>query len=285
MAVAVVAARTSRLLCVALLAFALVASGCSATASSETQRPAEQVEYVAATPTGEAAPEVPAEIEAALTRVRVTRVVDGDTVEVEYPSGQTEKVRLIGIDTPESTKSNEPYGDYASAFAKASLDEKYVWLEEDVESYDRYGRLLAYVWTAMPTERSDAEIRAKMFNARLVIEGYAGQYTYPPNVAYAEHFGRYAAEARKANRGLWGVDGGPEAVDHSGSGSSGASTSSSTEKSDTAEQGYVANANSKKFHEADCSSVDDMNPDNKRFYASRQACIDAGYIPCKRCDP
>ncbi len=295
------AANITRLLCAALLAFALVASGCTATASSDTQAPAP----VAAEPTASAAATSPAPAEAPaeaapaetpstfpgrLIAARVTRVVDGDTVVVRFASGLTEKVRLIGIDTPESTTEHEPYGEQASAFAKRELDDRDVWLEKDVEERDRYGRLLAYVWTAKPTARTESEVRKKMFNARLVIEGYAGQYTFPPNVMYAEYFGSYASQARKADKGLWSVPGGASAVEHGSSssgssGSSGGSTSSASKPSAPSESGYVANSNTGKFHEAGCSSVDDMNPANKVFYGSRDAAAGAGYVPCKRCNP
>ena len=301
MAVAVAAvkrAAVTRIVCAALLAFALVASGCTATASSDTQAPAPAaVEPTASSaPTAsapaeeqpEAAPaEAPSTFPGRLIAARVTRVVDGDTVVVRFPSGITEKVRLIGIDTPESTTEHEPYGEQASAFTKAELDDRDVWLEKDVEERDRYGRLLAYVWTAQPTARTDGQVRNKMFNARLVIEGYAGQYTYPPNVMYADYFGRYASQARNADKGLWAVPGGASAVQHGGSsGSSGGSSSTSAPKpSAPSEAGYVANSNTGKFHEAGCSSVDDMNPNNKVFYGSREAAVGAGYVPCKRCNP
>jgi micrococcal nuclease len=78
-----------------------------------------------------------------------------------------------------------------------------VWLEYDAERRDRYGRLLAYVWTEVPDRRDDAEIRRKMFNARLALDGIAQQMTIPPDVRYAEYFREYVAEARSAEKGLW----------------------------------------------------------------------------------
>lgn len=136
-------------------------------------------------------------------RGEVTRVVDGDTIHVRFDGGATEKVRLIGIDTPEDTTRQEPYGPEATAYARQVLDGAVVYLETDAELRDRYGRLLAYVWVEMPAKRDDAEIRSRMFNAMIVLDGYAQQATYPPNVRYEESFRVYAAEARKAARGLW----------------------------------------------------------------------------------
>lgn len=139
-----------------------------------------------------------------LTPASITRITDGDTVRVRVPDGSEIKVRLIGIDTPEVYGTPEPFGAQASEFTKAQLPTgSRVWLEFDAERFDRYGRTLAYVWTAVPEDRSDQQVRAKMFNARLALEGYASQMTIPPNVAYAENFSAYVREAREAQRGLW----------------------------------------------------------------------------------
>lgn len=139
-----------------------------------------------------------------LTPAAVTRITDGDTIRVRVPDGSEIKVRLIGVDTPEVYRTPEPFGAEASAFTKAHLPVgSRVWLEFDTERFDRYGRTLAYVWTASPDDRSDAQVREKMFNAQLALDGYASQMTIPPNVAYAENFSAYVREAREAQRGLW----------------------------------------------------------------------------------
>ncbi|PTQ50947.1 MAG: hypothetical protein HSCHL_2036 [Hydrogenibacillus schlegelii] len=135
-------------------------------------------------------------------------MVDGDTIHVAL-NGRDETVRLIGVDTPETVhpeKPVEPYGPEASAFTKSRLNGKTVYLEFDVQERDKYGRLLAYVWLDRPDEITDAEIRKKMFNAFLLLEGYAQLLTVPPNVKYADHFVRYQREAREASKGLWGLE-------------------------------------------------------------------------------
>jgi micrococcal nuclease len=143
---------------------------------------------------------------AAFTEVTVTRVVDGDTIHVQMPDGTTEKVRFIGVNTPESTTRHEPYGEEASAYAKRRLPKGLtVWLEVDVALRDKYGRMLAYVWLERPSSLSPQEIRAKMFNAELLIEGYAQLMTIPPDVRYVDVFTPLQAEARSAARGLWGL--------------------------------------------------------------------------------
>lgn len=143
----------------------------------------------------------------AMYYVRVTRVVDGDTLEVAFDGGTKEKVRLIGVDTPETVHPKKPvqhYGKEASAFTKKSLTNAKVWLQMDVGPRDRYQRVLAYVWTEKPVNvDSEAEIRAKMFNARLLLEGYGQTMTIQPNSRYAELFVRLQREAREEQKGLW----------------------------------------------------------------------------------
>jgi micrococcal nuclease len=127
--------------------------------------------------------------------VKVQRVVDGDTF-VAVVKGRRERIRVIGVDTPESVDPNrpdEPYGKEASDFAKHYLDGETVRLAGDAEPRDRYGRMLAYVWLRDGT----------FWNALLVAEGYAQQLTIPPNVTYASLFRRLVAEARSNDRGLW----------------------------------------------------------------------------------
>lgn len=140
-------------------------------------------------------------------RARVVRVVDGDTVEVvvvgstDGPGagrtrpGGTYRVRLLGIDTPESVRPDFPvecFGREASAATSALLSDRAVRLVKDVEDTDGYGRLLRYVY-----------VGDEMANARLVVNGYAAAFTYPPNVRHADLFVRLQAEARDGSRGLW----------------------------------------------------------------------------------
>jgi len=131
----------------------------------------------------------------------VERVVDGDTIIVRV-SGRRERVRFIGIDTPESVKPNTPvqcFAIEASNRTKALLPARTpVRLVGDVEQRDRYKRLLAYVYRA----RDDLFV-----NLVLARDGYAVPYTFPPNVAHTAEFVTAAAEAREAGRGLWSACG------------------------------------------------------------------------------
>jgi micrococcal nuclease len=141
-----------------------------------------------------------------LNQVRVTRIVDGDTIYVRFGSGSEEKVRLIGVDAPEinhPTKGEEPYGAESAEYAYNMLDNIVAWLEFDEGERDQYGRMLAYLWLEKPETASEAEIRSKMFNARLLLDGYARQVIFQPNVKYVEYFSAFVNEARREKRGLW----------------------------------------------------------------------------------
>jgi micrococcal nuclease len=135
-----------------------------------------------------------------LVAATISRVVDGDTVELSDGN----KVRMIGINTPESTTSHEEYGKEASNYTTSKLQGKQVWLQKDVSETDRYGRLLRIVWLAIPTNGLDEnEIRTKMFNADLVLNGYAEPSTNPPDVTYTDFFVKFGREARETDKGLW----------------------------------------------------------------------------------
>lgn len=127
----------------------------------------------------------------------VVRVVDGDTIIVKS-MGQKERVRLIGIDTPETVDPSRPvmcFGKEASAHLKQLLKVgEAVQLKRDVEARDRYDRLLAYVYRA-----SDG----LFVNLELVEGGYANKYRFPPNTAHEELFSRAASTARNRGVGAW----------------------------------------------------------------------------------
>ena len=126
--------------------------------------------------------------------VVVRKVVDGDTLDV---SGG-ERVRLIGIDTPETKAPDRPvgcFGKEASRFVTTMLPPgTEVRLVGDAEQRDRYGRLLAYVY-----RRADG----LFVNAELLRRGYAQLLTIPPNIAHTDEFAAIASEAREGSQGLW----------------------------------------------------------------------------------
>jgi micrococcal nuclease len=127
---------------------------------------------------------------------RVVRVTDGDTIRVAL-RGRVERVRYIGIDTPESVKPDAPVQCYAHRAAAENarlVAGRRVRLVLDVEAHDRFGRLLAYVYR---------EEDGLFVNQALVRGGFARTLTVPPNVRYARRFAALARQARRAGRGLW----------------------------------------------------------------------------------
>lgn len=136
-------------------------------------------------------------------RATVVRVVDGDTIVVAIGEVD-ERVRLIGIDTPESVDPRSPvdcFGPEASGAARALLPEgTEVQLVRDVEARDRYDRLLAYVY------RVDD---GTFVNLSLAEQGFAEVATFPPNVAHTDELVAAVAQARHQGLGLWGACGPP----------------------------------------------------------------------------
>jgi micrococcal nuclease len=161
----------------------------------------------AAAPRGCAMPRKPA----GLPTAAVVRVVDGDTLVVQMADGRRQRLRLIGVDSPEThagpkldrdvARSGKDQaairalGARASRFTRERLAGRAVSVELDVQPADRYGRLLAYVW-----------VGDELYNAAIVREGYAGLMTVPPNVKYRDLFAACYAAARGTRSGLWGLE-------------------------------------------------------------------------------
>jgi micrococcal nuclease len=137
-----------------------------------------------------------------VTTATVVEVVDGDTVDVRI-GGREERVRLIGIDTPETYVADGPpecYGPEASAFTATLLPAgTAIRLERDVVGRDDYGRLLAYVY-----RRDDGTL----VNETIARQGYARALTIAPNDAFAARFVAATIAAEADGLGLWGACGG-----------------------------------------------------------------------------
>ncbi|MFY9402351.1 MAG: thermonuclease family protein [Candidatus Omnitrophota bacterium] len=139
------------------------------------------------------------------SNILVKRVIDGDTLLLE----NNERVRLIGIDTPEmhdsdkllrdskrsrqSTAEIKALGKKSYEFTRRLVEGKRVRLEFDVEKRDKYNRLLAYIYLEDGT----------FLNAKIVEEGYASIMSFPPNIKYADFFIGLYRQARENKRGLW----------------------------------------------------------------------------------
>lgn len=132
--------------------------------------------------------------DAPLLEGTVVRIVDGDTIVVRL-GDRVERVRYVGVNTPElhhPTRGEEPGGREAREVNRGLVEGRHVRLEVDIQSRDRYGRLLAYVW-----------VGDVMVNAELVRLGFAQVMTVPPNVRHQALFVKLQRDARAARRGLW----------------------------------------------------------------------------------
>jgi len=129
--------------------------------------------------------------------VKIVKVIDGDTVDIAL-AGRTERVRLIGVNTPETkhpTKPIECFGPEASAYLTQLLPKgTTLRIERDVEARDRYGRMLLYLYLGS----NDLFI-----NLDLVARGYGTPMSIEPNTFHRNDFVRAAAQAEAANVGLW----------------------------------------------------------------------------------
>ena len=135
-----------------------------------------------------------------MVRADVVGHVDGDTVRVRIPNTPAslnviETIRLLGVDTPETVHPNreaEFFGQEASDFTRAALLGNTVYLAFDWDLRDRYGRLLAYIYTE----------DGRCFNARLVHEGFSPAYVQF-RFQFMDEFRALEQEARRAGRGIW----------------------------------------------------------------------------------
>lgn len=168
----------------------------------------------------------PAQVSASLSasdapQYKVTRVVDGDTIVVNI-NGQDEKIRLIGVNTPESVDPRKPvecFGKEASNYTKSLLENQNILLESDPTQgdKDKYGRLLRYIHlpnptttenpsttpTAQPAASQSAPPAAININLKLIQDGYAHEYTYSKPYKYQSQFKQAQIQAENTQKGLW----------------------------------------------------------------------------------
>ena len=187
---------------------------------------------------------------------KVTRVVDGDTIEIEGG----EKVRYLGIDTPETVDPRKPvqcFGVEASKKNKELVEGRMVRLEKDITDRDKYSRLLRYVW-----------VGDLFINLELVKQGFASSYTYPPDVKYQKEFLAAEREAREAERGLWRA------------------CPQETPKSDCDIKGNINTSGEKIYHLPGCGSYAKTQIDEKRgerWFCSEKEAQEAGWRKALNC--
>lgn len=170
------------ILTAAVLIFLLVSLACLGGGALLPPQTPTSPSPVTATPTPPGGPTQPDGLE----RARVASVFDGDTIEL----ADGRRVRYIGINTPER---DQPFYQEATEVNRRLVGSREVELEYDLETFDKYGRTLAYVW-----------VNGLMANLEIVSQGYANAFTVPPNLRYEAEFRQAERAAREAERGLWG---------------------------------------------------------------------------------
>jgi micrococcal nuclease len=217
-------------------------------------------------PTSSAVPAETPVLSALTESFKVTRVIDGDTIEIEGG----EKVRYLGIDTPETVDPRKPvqcFGVEASKKNKELVEGKSVRLEKDISERDKYSRLLRYVWAD-----------GTLINLELVKQGFARSYSYPPDVKYQEEFLAAEKEAREAGRGLWGAcpitSPSPTA------------TADETSKGSCDIKGNISTSGEKIYHLPGCGSYTKTKIDEdrgERWFCSEKEAQEAGWRKALNC--
>lgn len=214
---------------------------------------------------------------------KVVSITDGDTIVVDL-NGKTEKLRFIGIDTPETHHPSKPvqyFGKEASDYTTKQLTNKTIYLQKDVSERDKYGRLLRYIWLVKPSknEPSKEEVIANCFNAELVKNGYAHAYTYPPDIKYNEIFKELEAKAREKHIGLWNN----ENPDNENSKEIVVNEKINQRYiADTKEGVIKGNRNSRIYHMPGQRSYNKISKKNVVYFKTEEEAKAAGYRPAKR---
>jgi micrococcal nuclease len=208
----------------------------------------------------------------------VSRIVDGDTLAILL-NGQTEKVRLIGVDTPELHESDKLHRDaqrsgqdiaqiqalgrQASDFVKTLVRSgDQISLEYDQQPRDKYGRLLAFVWLA----------DGRMLNEVIICEGYAPALTrYPFRRDYQERFRTCAQTARAAGKGLWATE--PTAV----------ASPSPVPRAEAGVAEVRGNRRTQVYHLPNCPAYDTLSTKNIVPFTSEDEARRAGYRKAGNC--
>lgn len=189
----------------------------------------------------------------------VTRVFDGDTIEIN----NQEKVRYIGINTPE-TEENSCFAEEAKQYNASLVLGKTVYLEPDTTNTDRYGRMLRYVYTTEGT----------FINKTLIQEGFARVFTVEPNTRYKDMLLKTETQAKQEQKGLWGQcrNNTPQLI--------------STQNPACTIKGNRNTENHRLYHLPSCPDYQktQININNGEFwFCTEQEAINAGFQKAKNC--
>lgn len=210
----------------------------------------------------------------------VSRVIDGDTIELE----NGDKVRYIGIDTPETLDPRKPvqcFGKNASDKNKELVEGKPVWLIKDISDKDKYGRLLRYVYLGDPDQESSVFV-----NLELVKQGFAHSSTYPPDIKFQDLFAAAETEARENQRGLWSDCPAKQDPTPNPSYPPNLPDSPNLPSPDCKIKGNIGSTGDKIYHLPGCGSYEKTAIDESRgekWFCSEEEAASSGWRKAKNC--
>lgn len=226
--------------------------------------------------------------EVPFTEATVIEVIEADTLVLSV-NGVEKNVRLLGLEAPKTKDPFHPtqfFAQEAFDFAVEKLSGKTVYLEQDISEKDEDGRWLFYVWLKKPNivPATPQDVQDRMFNARLLINGFAKPAAYFPNVKYELTLQSLAKQAQEQYWGVWNDPSDPSYIPPP---SQEIQPSPATQQtlSDLSKANYIGNSNSLKFHQPSCPNIAQMKEEHKIPLSSREEALNAGYVPCPICNP
>ncbi|MEN8905729.1 MAG: thermonuclease family protein [Clostridiales bacterium] len=138
--------------------------------------------------------------------VKILDCLNPDIIIVKYEDNKEEKVKLIAANFPNGMNKNSPFFRNSMSYTKSKLSNKSAWLETDTKEYDQNKNLLGYIWLQKPGDISEKEVKKKLFNAQMILDGFAQAYNYSPNMKYSHFFDSFQKESREKGNGLWNTN-------------------------------------------------------------------------------
>lgn len=204
----------------------------------------------------------------AYEKAKVLYAVDGDTIRVDI-DGYEEKVRFVGVNTPELAKDGKPHefmAEEAKNFTSNQLRHKEIYLEKDVTDRDKYDRMLRYIWLEKPvTNPTKEDIEEKTLNGILIKEGYAYSNYYKPDTKYQKHLDEIEKTAQDKGLGIWSDP-----------------TNPIISKEDVGENYLIkGNKNSKVYHLPEWDSYNTVKEKNAVYFETEKEAKYAGFRPAR----
>ena len=204
----------------------------------------------------------------AYEKAKVLYAADGDTIWVDI-DGKEEKIRFVGINTPELARDEKPaefMAEEAKNFTSNTLRDKEIYLEKDITDRDKYDRMLRYIWLEKPVANPTKEdIEEKTLNGILVKEGYAYSNYYKPDIKYQKHLDNIEKSAQDKGLGIWSDP-----------------TNPIISKEDLGENYLIkGNKNSKLYHLPEWDSYDTVKEKNAVYFETEKEAKDAGFKPAR----